>query len=252
VCNALHDTGGSAGKEGGGKPNNRKRFAACSAVDMVRRWLLSWVVFLVGVTCSLVASAADPVPTASTSSFAGYASLDVGVRSLRLDGTELRSRTAGSTLAVQGADLPTKALFDTNVRFGFRFHGFLAGVGAGFGYADWGGGKPQPLGDIVVRPNGFLVSGAVLTSAGYRYERGGYAARAEGVLGAEIVGIGFERPSFPDTKIPYANGVRPYLAHRITLERAFDDVSFGLFAQVDVTTPGNVYFGISITPWGRP
>ena len=219
---------------------------------MLRRWLVSWVVVLVGITWSVMASAAEPERTASTSSFAGYASIDLGVRSLRLDGTELRSRTAGSTLAVQGADLPTKALFETNIRFGFRFHGFLAGVGAGLGWADWGVGKSQPLGDIVVRPNGFVVSGAVLTSLGYRYERGGYAARAEGLLGAEMVGIGFERPNFPDTKIPYANGVRPYFAPRITLDRAFDDVSFGLFAQVDVTTPGNLYFGISITPWGRP
>lgn len=219
---------------------------------MLRRWLASWVVVLVGVTWSLVASAAEAVPTASTSSFAGYASLDVGMRSLRLDGTELRSRTAGSTLAVQGADLPTKALLETNLRFGLRFHGFLAGLGAGLGYADWGVGTSQPLGDIVARPNGFVVAGAVLTSLGYRYERGGYAARAEGLLGANMVGIGFERPSFPDTKLPYANGVQPYFAHRITLERTFDDVSFGLFAQVDLTTPGNVYFGISITPWGRP
>lgn len=219
---------------------------------MLGRTLVSWVAVLLGVTWSCVASAAEAAQTGSTSSFAAYGSLDVGARSLRLDETELRSRTAGSTLAVQGADLPTKALFETNLRFGLRFHGFLAGIGAGIGYADWGVGKPQPLGDIVVRPNGFVVSGAVLASLGYRYERGGYAARVEGLLGAEMVAIGFERPGFPDTKIPYANGVRPYFAPRFTLERAFDDVSFGLFAQVDTSTPGNLFFGISITPWGRP
>ncbi len=219
---------------------------------MLGRWFVSWAVVLVGVAWSSLASAAEPMPTSSMSSFAVYASLDLGVRSLRLDGTELRSRTEGSTLAVQGADLSTKALFETNVRFGFRFHGLLAGVGAGLGYADWGVGKSQPLGDIVVRPNGSVVSGAVLTSLGYRYERGGYAARVEGLLGAEMVAIGFERPGFPDTKMPYANGVRPYVAPRITLERAFDDVSFGLFAQVDLITPSNLYFGISITPWARP
>lgn len=219
---------------------------------MLARWFVSGVVFLLGVAWSVIASASDSGASASASSFAAYASIDLGMRTLRLDGTELRSRTEGSTLAVQGADLPTKALLETNLRFGVRFHGVLAGVGAGLGYADWGVGKVQPLGDIAVRPNGFVVSGTVLTSLGYRYERGGYAARVEGLLGAQIVGLGFERPGYPDTRIAYANGVQSFFAPRVTLERAFDDVSFGLFAQVDVATPGNLWFGISITPWGRP
>lgn len=219
---------------------------------MLARWFVSGVVFLLGVAWSVIASASDSGASASASSFAAYASIDLGMRTLRLDGTELRSRTEGSTLAVQGADLPTKALLETNLRFGVRFQGVLAGVGAGLGYADWGVGKAQPLGDITVRPNGFVVSGTVLTSLGYRYERGGYAARVEGLLGAQIVGLGFERPGYPDTRIAYANGVQSFFAPRVTLERAFDDVSFGLFAQVDVATPGNLWFGISITPWGRP
>ena len=219
---------------------------------MLRRRVVSWVAILLGVTWSVSASAFDSGPPPSTSPFAAYASIDLGMRTLRLDGTELRSRTEGSTLAVQGADLPTKALLVTNLRFGVRFHGVLAGVGAGLGYADWGVGKVQPLGDIVVRPNGFVVSGAVLASLGYRYERRGYAVRVEGLLGAQMVGIGFERPGYPDTKVAYANGVQSFFAPRVTLERAFDDVSFGLFAQVDATTHGNFSFGISVTPWGRP
>lgn len=218
---------------------------------MLRRRVVSWLTFLLGVTWSVSASA-DAGAKGSTSTFAAYASLDLGMRTLRLDGTELRSRTEGSTLAIEGAELPSKALLETNLRFGVRLHGVLAGIGAGLGYADWGVGKTQPLGDIVVRPNGYVVSGAVLASLGYRYERTGYAVRVEGLLGAQIVGIGFERPGYPDTRIPFANGVQSFFAPRVTLERAFDDVSFGLFAQADATHPGNVCFGISITPWGSP
>ena len=198
---------------------------------------------------SFVASATEAPPPASDAAVAFYGDLDLGVRALRLDGTELRGRTTGNTLVVRGAHVPTKALFETQLRFGFRFHGFLVGVGAGLGYADWGAGRPQPLGDMVVRPDGFVVSGAVLASAGYRYQRGVYAGRLEGFLGAEIVGIGLERPGFPETRVIPANTVRSYFAPRLTFERAFHDVSIGVFVQADVRSPGNVWFGISLTPW---
>ena len=178
-----------------------------------------------------------------------YAELALGARSLNLEGETLRANRPGSTLTVRGDDVRTKGLVETNFRFGLRFHGWMGGIHVGLGLADWRSGPSRTLGDLTVRPDGFVAIGLAAASFGYRFENGPFGARVEGVVGAEIVGLGVERPSFPDTRIPDVNTVRFVAAPRLTLERASHDVSFGIFVQMEPLAPSNVLFGISVTPW---
>ena len=199
-------------------------------------------------------ASADTARSDSTSpgtahDLAFYTDLALGARSLNLDGETLRSNRPGGTLVVRGDDVRTKGLVESNVRFGLRYRGWLLGAHVGLGLADWGSGSSQKLGDLMVRPNGFAATGLAAASFGYRFESGPYGARVEGVVGGEAVGLGMERPSFPDTRIPYVNTVRFVAAPRFTFERASRDVSFGVFVQMEPLAPSNVLFGISITPW---
>jgi hypothetical protein len=124
----------------------------------------------------------------------------------------------------------------------------LGGVDIGVGMGGGASAPTRAAGDIDVRPSGFVAAMSTSAYVGLFVEKKRVRYRLDGVLGAELVGLGMERPGFDDTSVSAVNVSRWTLGPRLRADHLVDGGgSIGVALGCDARSPANVALSFVMT-----
>jgi hypothetical protein len=187
-----------------------------------------------------VARVARAGETAAPSGF--YGEVFTGVRTVRPDNIALEVPTGASAepslIRVDAREVSPGVAGVLGGGGGFAFGPVLLGVELSVGLGGNARAPARLAGDITVKPTGFVALFNAASYAGVMLERKDVRYRLDGVLGWELVGLGMERPGYPDTVVSAVNGTRWTLGPRVRADFLLTEMgSLGIALGCDARAP---------------
>jgi len=164
----------------------------------------------------------------------------VAFKGLTLTTPSSRSAEQPPALVYEGSRLSPGVVFDMTLGGGVAVGPLFFGLQLEAGFGGGVRGQPQHVADIDVQPSGTVALMNDAVFVGYMMKTRYARLRLDAVLGTELVGIGVDRPSFPDTRVSAVNDIRWTLGPRFRADFYHDEfASLGVAFGFDARNPMN-------------